>query len=258
MPTAQRATRGASPLLLLLAALCFLLPFVGVSCNSSAARSALGPALQSLGGSGADAAKAQQCLDALSDRDLATYSGVNLAFGGAPSTSGNVPGCDTSTSGSSTAGDQGNVGVQPLLLAAFILIVLGALATLVRGWRRHAVAGGAAVVALVLVIINNGSVHSAIASKLDSSSGGGSLASAGIGASVDSFFTIHAAIGFTLVLVALGMAIAVNALGLMTGLGVRLRLSRAGPPEPQPAGVAPPPGEPPPPGQPPPEPPPAT
>lgn len=208
----RKTARGSSPALLILAALCFLLPFVGVSCNTAAAQSALGPALRSLGGAGgSQAAQATQCIRNLADRDLATYSGFNLSFGANPSTdTSNIPGCDTgSTSAPSPGGDQGNIGVQPLMLIAFILVIVGAVATVLPAARRVPVAGGAALLAAVLLVIDNSTVSTTIINKLATSSGG-SLSQIGISGGLGGFFNIHAAIGFWLALLALLLAVAAN------------------------------------------------
>lgn len=228
----QKATRRISPLLLVAAALSFLLPLVGVSCNTAAAQGALGPAVQSLGGGGAQATEATQCLQALSNRDLATYTGTTLAFGGNPSVPGNIPGCPSNSGSPATSTDNGSIGVQPMVLIALILILIGVLATLLRAPLRNLVAGGAALVAAVLVIVNNSSVHTAIIDRLSASGGSSSLSQLGISGGVGAFFDIHAAIGFTLILVALFAALLVNAAGAMAGL----RLTSVPPPGSAPAG----------------------
>ena len=244
MPDVTKATRGASPILLVLAALCFLLPFVGVSCNTSAAQGALGPALTQLGGSSGQSAQANQCLQALTNRDLASYSGLNLAFGGNPSTPSNLPGCDSGTGSSGSSPDQGSIGVQPLVLLAFILIIVGLLATPLRAPMRHLVAGGAALLAAVLILVDNSTVHTPIINKLSSSGGSNSLSQLGAG-SVSAFFDVHAALGFTLVLVALVLAILVNAAGAAAVMRPTAGAAPAPPWGPQPTGK-PPPGQPPP------------
>jgi hypothetical protein len=237
MPTtAQRSVRGVSPILLVLAALCFLLPFVGVSCNTSAGGAALGSALSQAGGAGnsGNAAAVTSCLQGLSGRDLVTYSGVNLLTGSTPAATTSIPGCDTgsasaSSSASSTVSKDAGIGVQPLMVVALLLILVGIIAGLLRAPARAVIAGSAALVAAVLIVINNSTVHTPILNKLTSSGGGASISSLGLtgGLGLESFFSIHAAIGFILILVALFLALAANAVDLT--LGSRLRLTTAGP-----------------------------
>jgi hypothetical protein len=246
MPTtAERSVRGVSPILLVLAALCFLLPFVGVSCNTSAGGAALGSALSQAGGAGnsGNAAAVTTCLQGLSGRDLVTYSGVNLLTGGTPTAATSIPGCDTgsssSSSASSTVSKDAGIGVQPLMVVALLLILLGIVAGLLRAPARAVIAGGAALVAAVLIVINNSTVHTPILNKLTSSGGGASISSLGLtgGLGLENFFSIHAAIGFILVLIALVLALAAN--GVDAALGSRLRLATA-----EPDWRAPPPGGP--------------
>jgi hypothetical protein len=235
-PSADKAARGASPVLLVLAALCFLLPFVGVSCNGSA--------LQGLASSlpgASDGAQASACLSTISNTDLYTYSGLNLATGSAPSTVTIPSSCSSTTGGSSTSSDTPTVGVQPLLVLALVLIVVGIVATVLRPRLRYVVGAASALVAAILVIAGNSAVHGAVSdriSALASRSGDTSgLSLQGLGG-VGSFFNIHAAIGFTLILVALFLALAANAVGLVAASG--LHMSRASP-----AGRVPPTAEPP-------------
>lgn len=240
--TAERSARGVSPILLVLAALCFLLPFAGVSCNTAAGGAALGSALSQAVGSGnaGNSAAAMSCLQALNGRDLVTYSGLNMLTGGTPATATSIPGCDTgssssSSSASSTVSKDAGIGVQPLVVVALVLILLGIVATALRAPLRAWIAGGAALAAAVLIVINNSTVHTPILNKLTSSGGGASLSGLGIAGGLDSFFSIHAAIGFWLVLLALLLAIAANIAAL--ALSSRLRLSIG-----EPGRGAPPPG----------------
>jgi hypothetical protein len=228
--SAARATRGLSPVLLVLAALCFLLPFVGVSCNASA--------LDGLVNSvpAANASQANECLTAVSHTDLYSYSGVNLVTGSAPSSATVPAACSSATGSNSTSSESPTVRAQPLLIVVLVLIVLGIAATALRSPRRYMVAAAAALLAAVLVVVNNSVVHSAVSDRitaLANKSGGSSSFSPSGG--VGSFFDIHPSIGFALILVALFLAAAVNVFGLLTGTG--LRLARA------PAGAAPPPGQ---------------
>ncbi len=239
MPTSvERASRGASPIVLVLAALCFLLPFVGVSCDSSAIQGVAGSV--PLGAAGGAATSA--CLSAISNTDLYSYSGLNLTTGSAPSTAGIPPSCSTTAGGSATASETPTVGVQPLLVVVLVLILVGIAATLARSPLRYAVGLGAALGAAILVIANNSVVHDAIRDRISAlanmSSGSPNLGLAEVGG-VGGFFNIHAAIGFTLVLVALFLAVAVNLAALLAGPVIRIVHA--------PPGAAPPPGPPPPP-----------
>jgi hypothetical protein len=237
---AERSARGASPILLLLAALCFLLPFVGVSCNTSAGSAALSGALSQAGPAGlsGNSGTVTRCVQALVGRDLATYSGVNLLTGSDPSTVTSLPGCTgaNSTPAPSAAASSGAaIGVQPLIVAAAALILVGILATALPARVRPATAGAAALVAAVLIGVDNANVHAPILSRL-SAGGGNNLSSLGITGGIDTFFNIHPGVGFTLVLLALALAVAVNAVALVMGSGLRVtRLAASpGPPPPPP------------------------
>jgi hypothetical protein len=260
MPRAalQKVTRGVSPILLVLAALCFLLPFVGVSCNTGAGQAALGGAINSFGGASGSGSGSSQaatdCLNALNGKDLATYSGVNLLTGSDPSTVSTISGCPDSTTSSTSPSSSGltGVGTQILLVIAGVLILVGILATPLRAPLRGVIAGGAALVAAVLVVLNNSSTHDAIVKKItSSSSGSGSLSSLGVSGGLDTFFNIHAALGFTLILVALGLAFLVNLLAIFTaGTAATPAMAGGAPPpqwpSPSTPGSAPPPSTPPP------------
>ena len=219
--TVQKASRGASPVLLVLAALCFLLPFVGVSCNSSGLQGLAG----ALPGGSSGSAQSSACLAAISNTDLYTYSGLNLATGSAPSTAALPQSCSTTTGGTQSSSETPTVGVQPLLILVLVLIVLGIAATILRSPLRYATALAAALAAAILVIVNNSVVHNAVSNKItdlaNRSSGSSNLGLQGVGG-VGSFFNIHAAIGFTLILIALLLAVVVNASGLIAVSGLRM------------------------------------
>jgi hypothetical protein len=234
--TVERSARGASPVLLVLAALCFLLPFVGVSCNTAAAEAALGGAFSQAGGSAGsgNAGAATSCLEALTGHDLATYSGLNLLTGSNPSVATSIAGCGTTPAAPST---EGGIGAQPLIVVAFLLILVGMVATIVRGPTRGYVAGGAALVAAVLIIFANSAVHTPIVNKLTASAGGLSLSNLGSGAlGVANFLNIHPAIGFWLVPAALVLAVAANAVTI----AVTSRQLAVPPPARYPHGTSPP------------------
>ncbi len=220
--TIEKTARGISPILLVLAALCFLLPFAAVSCNTSAAGGALGSGLSQLGGSASSVSPQETaCLNDLSNgKDFVTYSGVDLVAGSNPAI--NSASC-SATSSSST--DRGGVGAQPLLIVALILIAVGVLAAVLRAQMRAVVAGAAALIAGVLVIIGSGTAQSDITTKISSGSTTSSFSSLGVG-SLGNFFNVHASIGFWLVLVALFLALLVNLSALAARS--RLRLSAGG------------------------------
>lgn len=245
--TVQKASRGASPILLVLAALCFLLPFVGVSCNSSSLQGLAG----SLPGGSASNTQSAACLSAISNTDLYTYSGVNLATGSAPSTATLPQSCSTTAGGTQNSSETPTVGVQPLLILVLVLIVLGIAATILRSPLRYATALAAALAAAILVIVNNSVTHNAVSDKItelaNKSSGSSTLGLQGVGG-VGSFFNIHAAIGVTLILIALLLTVVVNAAGLIAGSGLRMAHAPPGTGAPAEATAPPPPpgAEPPP------------
>jgi hypothetical protein len=212
--TVERSARAASPILLVLAALCFLLPFVGVSCNTAAAEAELGSAFSQVGGSTGNAGAATSCLQALSGRDLASYSGLNLLTGSSPTIATSIAGCGSAAATPST---EGAIGAQPLIQVAFLLIVIGIVATILRGRLRGFVAGGAALGAAVLIILANSAAHTPIFNKLAASAGGLSLSDLGSGAlGVVNLMNIHPGIGFWLVLTALALAVVANAVTVAT------------------------------------------
>lgn len=242
---AERTARGASPVLLILAALCFLLPFVGVSCNTSAGGAALSGALSQAGPGavGGDSATVTRCVQALVGRDLVTYSGLNMLAGSDPSTVTSLPGCTGANSvpaPSAAASSGAAIGVQPLIVAAAVLILVGIAAAALPARLRPATAAMAALLAAVLIAVNDTNVHTPILSRL-SAGGGNNLASLGITGSLDTFFNIHAGIGFTLAMLALVLAVAVNVVALVMGSGLRVtRLAESPgepPPPPPPPGI---------------------
>ncbi|HSP65154.1 MAG TPA: hypothetical protein VLO10_03090 [Candidatus Deferrimicrobium sp.] len=200
------------------------------------------------GGSGGSTAS---CLATISNTDLYSYSGLNLATGSAPSTATVPSSCSTTASGASSSGETPTVGAQPLLIVAFVLILVGIAATLLRSPMRYAVAAGAALTAAILVIASNSTTHGAVSDKItaliNKSAGSTDLNLQGLGG-VGNFFNIHAAVGFTLILIALFLAAAVNAAGWAAGSGLRLAHTRAAPrgapqwhPEPPPGSASAPP-----------------
>ncbi|MBJ7594608.1 MAG: hypothetical protein JF886_07040 [Candidatus Dormibacteraeota bacterium] len=150
---------------------------------------------------------------------------MNLATGSTPSTATLPQSCSTTAAGTQNSSDTPTVGVQPLLILVLVLIVLGIAATVLRSPLRYATALAAALAAAILVVVSNSTAHNAVSEKItelaNRSSGSSSLGLQGVGG-VGSFFNIHAAIGFTLILIALLLAVVVNAAGLIAGSGLRM------------------------------------
>ena len=158
----EPAPRIVSPVLLVLAGLCFLLPFAGVSCNTSAVTAELGSLSsisQQLGGQGSVSMPAglSGCITSLNNYNLATYSGLDLTTGSAPNAAGSAPsGCSALTreEGSSssipTSADAGQLGLgaQPLPLVALVAMLLGLLLSLTRFILRGLLVAVAAAVAM--------------------------------------------------------------------------------------------------------------
>ena len=216
--SAETTTRGVSPLLLVIAALAFLLlPIIGVSCNTSAAQPVLGAAIGSLGGgsdNGAQLQQAQRCLQQLSNRDLVSYSGTNLAFGGTPHVDdGNTSACSTAN-GSSPAINNGQpgIGVQPLFLAGFILVVAAILSAVFRAPLRNLLTAGTALVAFILLAVGASTVHSVIFDQIDTSTGSNTLSSNGIAGTISDYFDVHPAVGLWITYAALLLVVLLNAL----------------------------------------------
>jgi len=220
----ERTARRISPAFFIAAIVCFFFTFAGVSCNTTAARSAL-QGLSSLGGSSSSTSNAQldSCLNALGGVNLISYSGFNLAFGTSPGALTTTPsGCPQSSSlpaGTSTPNsDQAKLGVQPLELAGFIAIVVGALVTglgafrLLRAPVRGLLTTLLAMIAFVTVLLEQAHVQTAIGDKLSSLATG-----AGAPFSISSFFDINNGIAYVIVLVVLGLAALYNATAAFFG-----------------------------------------
>jgi hypothetical protein len=233
----EPAPRIVSPVLLVLAGLCFLLPFAGVSCNTSTAKAELGSiasTLQLLGGQGGVAGVSEPpgltgCLNSLSNYNFATYTGLDLAGGSAPSVAGAEPsGCSALTKEEGTSSsiptsadaNQIGLGAQPLLLVALVAMLLGLLLGLVRFALRALAVAVAAAVAIILLVVEQGQVstqvldkisHSALNSISGSSAIHGTLGIATfLKVEISDSFTVTVGIGFILTVVALAVVALYN------------------------------------------------
>ena len=230
----EPAPRIVSPVLLILAGLCFLLPFAGVSCNTSAATAELGSMSsisQQLGGEGSVSMPAglTGCLNSLNNYNFANYSGLDLAAGSGPTVAGTEPGrCSALSSEEGTSGsiptsaeaNQLGLGAQPLLVVALAAMLFGLLLSLGRFALRGVAVAVVAAVAIVLLVVEQGQMSTQVLDKisqsaLGSSSVSGLFGSTGsspnfISAEMSAYFTITVGIGFILAIVALAVVVLYN------------------------------------------------
>lgn len=232
----EPAPRIVSPVLLVLAGLCFLLPFAGVSCNTTTATAELGSLSsisQELGGgaSVSEPAGLTGCLNSLDNYNFATYTGLDLTAGSAPSVAGAEPsGCSalTKEEGSSSSlptsadANQIGLGVQPLLLVALVAMLLGLLLSLTRFAFRGLAVAAAAAVAIILLVVEQGQVGTQVLDKISQRALGSVSGSglpgipAGLGTSslisaqMSAYFSVTVGIGFILAIVALAVVALYN------------------------------------------------
>jgi hypothetical protein len=205
-----------SPLFLLLAGLCVLLPFASVSCNVSADQGLISSET-SIGGtssSGLSAAE-QPCLQSLSNWNWATYTGVNLLVGSTPNVDLQTPsGCgylsQEARTESPTTFDDGvmNLGVQPAMWLLLALILAGLFFSLTRRVAGVAIVCAAAAIA----VLGQWAMESgAILSRMG-------------GPNASEEFSVHLGIGALLCILALALAAlcAGSTTPWLTGLRQRL------------------------------------
>ena len=236
-PIGEPTARKISPLFFVLAGLCFLLPFAGVSCNTDTAKSTLSPLIAASGGGNPQ--QVQQinaCLDALNNYNLATYSGANLLTGSAPSVNnGSGPEACKAVSGgttsTATATDAGKLKLdtQPLLIAAAVCIVAAFLLGILRLPLRGLIVAGLSVAAIVLLLLQfsreSGLVSGKILAAANAGSGAGAIPG---GIDISSFVKTTMGIGLILCLVVLGLA-ALYSLASLAGGGGASRRATAEP-----------------------------
>ena len=221
--------RKISPIFFVLAGLCFLLPFAGVSCNTSTAKSALAPLLGSVPGAGGNQTAAfNSCLDALNNFNFVTYSGANLAFNTTPSTRSNsdlpnecqsLGGGSSSTPSASSANpfsdsEQAKLGVQPFALAALVLIIAGLVLSIFKLPMRGLLTAAAGLVAIVLLLLQNSRSKDLLSQKITESinaqGGGGSSSLLPSGIDFASLFQVNLAYGAIVCMVLLAVAALYN------------------------------------------------
>ena len=241
----EPGARRVSPFLFLLVILSFFLAFTGVSCNTTATKSAFKALGGSSGLSAADATALNSCIDSLNGVNILTYSGWQLVFGKDPAIA-TLPADCAMESGAVTSTDasSANIGSQLLSilgLASVGLALLFALAGLLgifKGRSRALVsvifgAGGGA-----LLVLDQLHVHDILISKI-STSAGSSLA----GFAPATYFSINFGIGLIVALGLLALAVLYNLIALGVGISqVPVAVAELPPAPPPPA----PPPEPPP------------
>jgi hypothetical protein len=213
-----------SPLFLVLAGLCVLLPFASVSCNVSADQGLISSET-SMGGtssSGLSAAE-QPCLQSLSNWNWATYTGVNLLVGSTPNVDLQTPsGCGylSQQAGTETPttfdNSEMNLGVQPAMWLLLALLLVGLFFSLTRRAAGVAIVSAAAVVA----VLGQWAIESAaILSRMG-------------GPNPSEEFSVHMGIGALLCILALALAAlcAASTTSWFTDLRRRLTPPPSGPP----------------------------
>ena len=132
----RRVARGLTPTGFVLAALCFFMAFAVVSCDAP-------------GGYGRSAPGGQT-----------VYTGIDLAVGGAPQV-------DPKHLRPPAEQQPDKLDPQPLAIAAFMLLIVGAIVTVVRDtWVRRAASAVIAALAAILLAANQGTVEALLSAKL--------------------------------------------------------------------------------------------
>jgi hypothetical protein len=237
----EPGARRVSPFIFLLVIVSFFLAFTGVSCNTTATKSAVNALGGSSGLSGTDATALNTCIDSLNGVNILTYSGWQLVFGKDPAIATLPAACAAESSAvTSTDASSANIGSQLLSILGLASVGLGLLFALAgllgifTGRSRALVSiifstGGGA-----LLVLDQLHIHDILISKI-ASSAGSNLA----GFSPASYFSINFGIGLIVALGLLAIAILYNLIALVVGSG------------PLPVAVAEPPAAPPPPTSPP-------
>jgi hypothetical protein len=194
--------------------------------------------------------------NSLDNYNFATYTGLDLAAGSAPSVASAEPsGCSALTKEEGTSSsiptsadaNQIGLGAQPLLLVAIVAMLLGLLLSLTRFALRGLLVAVAAVVAIILLVVEKGQVSTQVLDKITHSALGsisGTLAAHGtLGVSnflrveISNSFTITVGVGFILAIVALVVValynLAAQLVPLMSG-GAQAGAPAGDPPAPPP------------------------
>ncbi len=218
----EPASRRLSPCFFLLALLCCFFSFAAVSCNTAATRAALNSSA-ALGARSTQSPQLNACLDALNGVELFSYSGFGFMFGLAPSALTQSPAACRVGSAALPAGSANlpaaadvGLGVQPLALAAFIAIVLGAaagaagVAGVLRAPMQLLVSALLALVAILLLVLDQAHVQTAILARLDTVAAG-----SGAPFSLAGYFIVSTGAAYFLALAALGLGVLYDVTALL-------------------------------------------
>lgn len=235
----EAKVRLLSPVLFLAAVLMFLLPFAGVSCNTSTAQSTIGSLGQLASPQEQQAMK--QCFDDLNNFNFATYTGVNLAFGTAPTVNNDEPAsckalnqASGGTASSATDPNQAKTPIQPFALIAFVLAILGIIVGLLHFPLSRLLTATVAAAALVFLGLQLARQKDVINQVVQNSASSQGQQIPGIDFSA--FFNVNIGIGAWIAVVLLAVALLVNLASQLVGGAAKPAAAAAG------GGMAPPPG----------------
>jgi hypothetical protein len=201
--------------------LSFFLAFAGVSCNTTATKSALASISGSQGLSTDQTAALDTCLNSLNGLNILSYSGWQLVFGRNPSLASLPDQCDQSGAGSAAGGantSQANIGPQLLSTLALVSVALGLLFALAgavgvlktRSRALVAIIFGAG--AAVLLFLDHVHAKDILMSKIAASEG-----SSIPGFNASQLFNVNPGPGLIVALTILAVLVVYNLAALIVG-----------------------------------------
>ena len=161
----ERVARNFSPPLLILVALCFLLPFAAASCNTDRAKSDPRITRQP------PAARAlfDRCLDNAKGQELFSYSGYDLVTGGDPTVSNDrINGCPQQTTGAAAQATAKtvNIGSQGWFIGVLIVLLAGIVASALRFPGRGFLVTALCGAGIALLLVGLLQIQGAVSNKL--------------------------------------------------------------------------------------------
>jgi hypothetical protein len=216
----ETGARRVTPALFVLVIACFFLTFSGVSCNTTATKTALQSLAGSSGVSTSQTAVLDTCLNALKDVNVLTYSGWGLVAGRDPSIASLPAACDTGTSLTARDASQVNLGPQLLAILALISAALGLLWALaglfgiVRARSRAVAAIIFGVASGAQLLLDQQRIHDLVLARIAASAGSTIPAFRPA-----SYFNVNPGLGLVIAVVVLAVAVLYNLAALMLGEG---------------------------------------